>query len=418
MKKFSFPYSQDSETAEGGQAGASSILAAVEVKDSAARAVFELSIQEQPGFRIHNLSDQADPHIRILEINPDPHRAKAFIQFLQSSDPACDIFLTGACPDSPVLLEALRAGIIEFLPYPVNQQHVRHALVRYARVRHGAQRGDLPRSGHIRSVMGSSGGLGTTSVAVNLAVSLKTREPSKSVVLVEVDQQSGNLPLYVDLSPAYTFQDITNDLPRLDDALVRKFLIEHHSGIHILASGSDNLHPGRLDSLGIKPAMILLASLFDYIVVDVGHILEAPANEALALSDLIMLVTTLQVPVIRRTHTVLQTFQKNGFGAKVEIIVNRYRDEEAPLIEETESILQHRLRWRIPEDARNARHAVNQGTPCVLLNPKSSIAKGFLAMADGVSGKVMEQRGFPKSRSPINKLLQYGLAKLQLAKAS
>lgn len=394
------------------------ILVGLEVKEPSARAVFESVFQQCTNFRIHDALDHSAPDITILEVGPDPHRALALIRSLPSNRRSGDIFLTGAPPDSTVLLEALRAGVKEFFPYPVNVQHVQLALERYAEAMHSSENGDSSGTGKIISVMGSRGGLGTTSLAVNLAVSLKMREPDKSVVLVEIDQQSGNLPLYLDLSPSYSLRDFTNDLHRLDDALIKKFLIDHESGIQVLPSGYDNLHAGNLDSSAVHPTLTLLASLFDYIVVDVGHIFDASLREALSLSDLIMLVTTLQVPAIHRTQTLLQAFQKDECKGRVEIVVSQYRDEELGLIEETESTLEHRVGWRIPEDPIHTRQAINQGAPCVMLSPKTSIAKSYAELARWVSNKAGEPTGSQEFYGHFHKLIQYGRAKLRLAPAS
>lgn len=396
----------------------SPIYVELAVADPIVKSTFLSIFREHEHFQILESFDQALPHMTILEIDVDSDRALKTIQSFHSVCPARDLFLTGFPPDSEVLLEALRAGVKEFFPYPVDSQNVSKALSRYAESRAPLTFNNVSRSGRILSVLGSSGGLGVTSSAINCAVSLKAQEPEKSVVLVEVDQQSGNLPPYLDLTPSYSFQDINRDFPRLDDALVRKFLIDHESGIQVLPSGYDNLHAGRLDAIGVKQTIVLLSSLFDYVVVDVGHMLEAPAMEALSLSDHIFLLTTLQVPVIHRTKAILQALKNEGIEGSVEVVANRYRDDEEGLIEETESVLQHRVKWRIPEDGIPARQAINQGVPCVLLYPKSAIAKSYTALARWVSGRALMAIGNQKTMSHFQKIIQYGRAKLHLAEAS
>ena len=389
------------------------------VNNTAARAVFESVIREYADFRILKLSEHVAPQVTILEVDADPQRALATIQSLDSRPQACEYFLTGASPDSPVLLEALRVGVKEFFPFPVDRDAVRQALKRFGEARASTPCHEAQRSGRLVSVMGSSGGLGTTSLAVNLAVSLKAREPGKSVVLVEVDQQNGNLPAYLDLSPSYSFQDITNDLPRLDDALVRKYLLDHASGIHVLPSGYNNLRGGRLDPRGVKQTIELLALLFDYVIVDIGHTLDAPAREALSLSHLILLVTTLQVPVVHRTQGLLQEFARQGIEGTVELVTSRYCDEEEDLVEETESVLGHGIDWRIPENSIPARHAINQGTPCISIFPKTPIAKSYAELASRIAGQAVSNLPAQgPSYGHFQKLLQFGRAKLNLAKAS
>lgn len=395
-----------------------SILVELAITQPSAKAIIRSILQESVDFQVLESFEQSVPQVTILEIDADPQRAMETIRSLQSVRPVRDIFLTGPPPDSAVLMEALRAGVKEYFPYPVDPQAVSQALRRYAESRVSPEFKDGPPAGRIVSVMGSSGGLGTTSLAVNLAVSLKDQESEKSVVLVEVDQQSGNLPVYLDLTPSYSFQDITKDFPRLDDTLIKKFLIEHESGIQVLPSGYDNFHAGRLEAFGVKETIALLSSLFDYVVIDVGHTLDAPSLEALSRSNLILLVSTLQVPVVHRTEGLLQALKQQGVEGQVELVVNQYRVEDAQLIEETESVLQHRVAWRLPEDGLSARQAINQGTPCVLSHPKSAIAKSYSGLARSVSGNAVLSMGNSKLMGHLQKLIQYGRAKLHLAKAS
>jgi pilus assembly protein CpaE len=396
-----------------------SIFVDLSVTNSSARATFESVIKEYREFGFQKLSDHAVPHVTIVEVDSDPERALPIIQSLHSKHHGGEYFLTGESPDTKVLLEALRVGVKEFFPYPVDPQAVRQALKQYVEARASTTCPDALVSGRLVSVMGSSGGLGTTSLAVNLAVSLKIGDPEKSVVLVEVDQQNGNLPAYLDLSPSYSFQDINKDLPRLDDALVKKFLLDHSSGVQVLPSGYNNLHGGWLDAGGVKQTLELLAGLFDYVIVDVGHTLDAPAREALSLSKLILLVTTLQVPVIHRTQRLLQEFTREDVAECVEVVASRFCDEEEELVEETESVLAHRLDWRIPENSTPARHAINQGAPCVLLYPKTPIAKSYAGLAGRLAGSAFLN---PSTQAPstghFQKFLQYGRDKLNLAKAS
>ncbi|MDT7043450.1 AAA family ATPase [Candidatus Nitronereus thalassa] len=397
----------------------SSIFVDLAVSNTVARAAFESVIKECTDFRILKLSEQVAPQVTILEVNSDPQRALATIQSLDQSPHASEYFLTGESPDSAVLLEALRVGVKEFFPLPVDRDAVRQALKRYGEARASAPCHDLQRSGQLVSVMGSSGGLGTTSLAVNLAVSLKARETGKSVVLVEVDQQNGNLPAYLDLTPSYSFQDINSDLLRLDDALVRKFLLDHSSGIQVLPSGYNNLRSGQLNPVGVKHTMELLALLFDYVIVDIGHTLDAPAREALSLSNLILLVSTLQVPVVHRTQGLLQEFVRQGIEGAVELVMSRYCNEEEDLIEETESVLGHGIDWRIPENSMPSRHSINQGTPCVSLFPKTPIAKSYAELASRIAGRAISNLPAQgPSYGHFQKLLQFGRAKLNLAKAS
>ena len=94
------------------------------------------------------------------------------------------------------------------------------------------------------TVASGKGGVGTTSIAVNLAAALRNRPDQPTVALVDVNQHGGDLPLYLDLQPNHSFRDIATDLSRLDQAFLIRILTKTESGLQVLASGYDDLSTG------------------------------------------------------------------------------------------------------------------------------------------------------------------------------
>ena len=244
-------------------------------------------------------------------------------------------------------------------------------------------------------LVGGKGGVGTTSFAVNFGLSLQQSSPSKSVVLVELNQHGGDLAIFLDLQSQHSLRDIGSDLSRLDLALLSRVLSKHSSGIHVLPSGYDDLSSGRLPPEGVEPILRLLQSLFDYIVIDCGHFLDLTMKKALEMTSLIMVVSTLIVPVIHRTKRMLDLIRNSGVdGKKVQVIFNRYSAQEIEVLKETESALKLPASWVIPHDYATASSAVNNGLPIVLSAPRTPIAKVFFEIVVAL-GLNAEEDGNP-----------------------
>ena len=136
------------------------------------------------------------------------------------------------------------------------------------------------------ALFGGKGGVGTTSIAVNLASALRQLPGNPSVILVDVNQHGGDLPLYLDLQPNHSFRDIAADLSRLDPAFLVRVLTKCESGLQVLPSGYDDLSTGRLNPDCVEATLKLLQSSFDYVVIDCGHVLDLTTKKSLGIGQM------------------------------------------------------------------------------------------------------------------------------------
>ena len=356
-------------------------------------------IRENGEFSIKKGQDPEVPQLLILEIDEDPEKTFSQIKTLLGSSKDTEIFLTSPNMDSKTLLDALRVGMKEFLPQPIQQNEFQAALERFKvrRTEAGPRPGEKP-LGQIISLFGGKGGAGTTSLAVNLAATLHLRPDKPSVVLVDVNQHGGDVPLYLDIHVPHSFRDIAADLSRLDRAFLSSLLLKHESGLQVLASGFDDLSSGRLSPDCIDPTLKLLQTMFDYVVVDCGHVLDLATKKALELSSSILVVSQLLVPVVHRTKRILDLLHRSSLSSeKIMLVVNRYLQQENDLLAETEKVLKVKARWLIPNDYVTICDAVNAGKPIKLLTPKAKLVKSFEQLAASFCQR--PERGIQKTGS-------------------
>ena len=384
MSKSSWKPTRVSATKSKAEPQAGSVVVEVSVQTPDVKQALEDIIGENGGFYIKQPKDTGLPQLLVLEIDADdPEKTFSLVRTVRDSASGVEVFLTSSKTDSQILLEALRVGMKEFFPQPIQRNEVEAALERFKTRSNGTtvQSGEK-RSAKIIAVFGGKGGVGATSVAVNLAACLNLMESKPSVVLVDVNQHGGDVPLYLDLQPTRSFRDIGSDLSRLDLAFLGSVLSKDERGLHILPSGYDDLSSGRLSPDCVEPTLKLLQSMFDYVVIDCGHVLESTTKRAMELASTIIVVSQLVVPVVHRTKRVLDLLLGSGFSKeKLQLIVNRYSPNDKEVLAETEEIFKHKTSWVIPNDYPSAISAVNGGKPVRVTTPRSALSKAYHELA-------------------------------------
>jgi pilus assembly protein CpaE len=366
------------------------------IRSAECKATLEGIIREVEGVRLKDSQEAAVPELVIMELEDNPEETFSLIREMGKLNKGTEIFLTASKVDSPILLEAMRAGAKEFLGQPIQKQEVVEAISRFLdRVEtHVSKAEGQRKSGKILAFFGGKGGVGTTSIAVNLAAALNTLPDKPSVVLVDVNQHGGDLPLYLDLQPSHSFRDIATDLSRLDQAFLIRVLTKTELGIQVLASGYDDLSTGRLSPDCVEATLRLLQANYDYVILDCGHVLDLTTKKALELATLIMVTSTLMVPVVHRTKRILELLRGSGFPAnKIRLVMNRFLTAEQDVLKETEEILKQKAFWLFPNDYPSASQAVNSGKPLIDVAPRSAASKSYLDLASSFDEKPTKPAG-------------------------
>jgi len=359
-------------------------LVDISVNNGECKSALTKCLKEIEGIRFRESQSAELANLVIMDLAENPEETFSVIRDMGKMANAPEIFLTAPMPDSAVLLEAMRAGAKEFLAQPIQGQEVEKAMGRFweRAVTQKDKSKSEKKSGSLIAFFGGKGGVGTTSIAVNLACAFKQLPSNPSVILVDVNQHGGDLPLYLDLQPNHSFRDIAADLSRLDPAFLIRVLTKCESGLQVLPSGYDDLSTGRLSPDCVEATLKLLQASFDYVVIDCGHVLDLTTKKALELATWIMVASTLMVPVVHRTKRILELLRGSGFPAnKIRLVINRYLSAEQDVLKETEEILKQKTFWSIPNDYPSCSQSVNSGKSVIEGSPRSSVAKSFKDLA-------------------------------------
>jgi pilus assembly protein CpaE len=357
------------------------ISVGLDIKNEGLRGEFAEIIAAQHGFYLtqHDYHRAAD--LLILELNEDRGKTFSQVQAILGASPYTEIFLTSAYADSEVLLEVLRAGVKEFIPQPINRAELEEALLRF-KERHREKKPAPVKRGKLITIIGSKGGVGTTTIAVNLAVSLLQVNPDCSVVLVDLNPQFGDAALFLDMESSHTMGDVAKNIGRLDETFLMSILSKHSSGLYLLPSANAVEEIGLLTPEAAEKTLELLQTMFDYVVIDSGESLAETTLATLNISPTIFLVCTLTLPVLRNTKRLLNILSHLHYPTdNISIIVNRYEKHTEVSLKDMEEVLGRKAAWMIPNDYFTTMNAINKGQPLFTISGRADVTKNFLKLA-------------------------------------
>mgnify|MGYP000952887788 CR=1 FL=1 len=356
------------------------IAVSIDCRNEEVRRTFEAIASCRRHYLIAKGQATGSVDMLLLELDEfRPQHTFERVRQLLSTAPDLEVFLTASHMDPQLLLEAFRVGVKEFLPQPLTRHDIESALTRFEERFACKASGTELQAGRVVAVVGVRGGIGTSTVATNLAVSVQQARRQEPIALMDLDIHGGDLGLFLDLPVSQGLAHLAKDISRLDDTILRSTLVRHSSGLQFLASGCDAYDDWTLAPGTMMRILALLRSFHRHVFVDCGHILEPSVREVMDSADQILVVTTLSLPAIRRTKRLLDVLTEAHYPAgKVALVVNRYETDQKDLLEQTEALLNFKISGLIPNDYGSASESIQHGKPLTVLAPKTSIGQWYL----------------------------------------
>jgi len=255
------------------------------------------------------------PDAALVAIEPDAAEAFAFVGRLVRD--GVKALVVGTQKDADLILRAMRAGASEFA-VAGDLEHLLQAVRSLLR-----PPGDS-RLGRVTTVFAPKGGVGATTLAVNLAGALAKR--GERTCLLDLDLEMGDVLAFLDLAGSYGVADVIDNLHRLDRDLLETSLPRHRSGIHVLAQSNKVEDAEAVDASALGRLLDFLRHHYQHIVVDGARGFDELSLAALDSSQRILLVVTQEIPAIRNARRAAELFRRLGYGEdRVRLVVNRHQ---------------------------------------------------------------------------------------------
>ena len=326
--------------------------------------------------QLHGEIVRLKPAAAIIALGANSDQAIKLIQRLGTESPKTAIISAAHNASPDLLLQSLRAGAREFLQLPIRADELKTVLDRVAEFCAGQV--EAPKKkGRMVAVFSSKGGCGTSFIATNLAASTNAR-----TVLVDLNLQAGDLPLFLGVDPKYSFADMAENRTRLDDALIKSFVTPYSSNLSLLAAPKEADSADEIEPEHVFEVLQRLRESYEYVVLDPQHTFDSITLAALDQSDEIVLILTLDIPAIRSTQRALEIFDRLGYPRKkIRIVVNRWSKQIDLDLRQVEKFLGEPVIGFVPSDYQTAVTSINLGRPLVQSDPNSKIAQEIRRVA-------------------------------------
>ncbi len=338
---------------------------------------------------------QTSPDIGVVAIDQDPEKALDLVSRVTQHSPDCAVFVVSSSKDGNLILQAMRAGAKEFLPQPVRIEDLLAAIARVGERKFG--RGESKaRGSQVIAMVGVTGGVGVSTLAVNLGCAL-ARNETNTVALVDLDLCLGDADVLLDTIPDYTIVDVAQNVTRLDYSLLKRSLTKHASGLFLLPRPVQLEDVSLLSAEDLQRVIGLLKATFTHLVLDLSKAFTPVDMMALEMAHHVLLVTQLDLPCLRNVVRLMMSFQNmEGMADKVKIIVNRSGMENGQItLKKAQEIISREIFWQVPNDYRACSEARNNGIPLLEQASRSAVTQSILRLAETLSGE--------KSKEPEKK---------------
>jgi pilus assembly protein CpaE len=342
---------------------------------------------------------QTNPDIGFVALDGNPDKALELVASLAKLAPSCAILVTSSSTDGNLILRTMRAGAKEFLTQPLRAEDLATSLQRVSSQRAGGAKG-AARGCKVIAVTGAAGGVGTTSLAVNLSCSLAANV-ANSVVLLDLDLCLGDADVFLDTIPEYTLSDVAQNVARLDLTLLKRSLTKHDSGLYLLPRPVQLEDARHITNEELTRVLGLLKASFTHVIVDTSKGFNSLDMQVLAEADDVLLVTQLDLPCLRNVVRLMMSFKESGkFDDKVKIVVNRSGYETGQIsLKKAQETIGRDIFWQIPNDYRVMVEVRNNGVPLIQQAPKAAITQSMNQLAAALSGQPDEPASESASKS-------------------
>ena len=367
------------------------------------------------------------PDVVLMDINMPDMDGIAATERLAAEVPSAAVVMMSVQGEADYLRRSMLAGAREFLVKPFSSDELTSSIRQvYTREReklsrmavrtvagHAPGTGPSTPGGHeggepgrVVAVFGPKGGVGRTTLAVNLAVAAAT-ELGQRTCLVDASFQFGDVGVLLNLNPKNkSIADLIPELESGETESLDTFLVSHSAGIQVLLAPPSPEMAELITPHGAKRMIELLRMSHDLVIVDCMASFNDTTLAILDLADTVLTMLSLEITSIKNIRLFLEVAEQLGYGSdKVRLVLNRADSSLGIRVADVEHSIGRRVDHTIVSDGRSVVYALNRGVPFFLSNREAQVSQDILRLATAVVGSRSAEAGEPAKKSTQKKSL-------------
>jgi len=323
----------------------------------------------------------AQPDVVILDLR-ETAALPPTLTTLKRQHPTTGVVIVASRMDPVLMLEAMRAGVNEWVADPITAAELNAAIERVGSSRVASKQGQIV------AFVGAKGGVGTTTIAVNVASALAQAVDDERTLLMDFHLSYGDAAVFLGAEPRFSVADAMENTHRLDEAFFESLVVQSKStGVHLLASAERAV--GAVDLRRIATLLTFASSHYRYTFLDV------PRSEAAVLDSLegvasILIVANQELATVRNAGRIAAALRQRYGKDRVKIVVSRYDKQAEINTEDIARVVGSPVKYTVPSDYRAALTSLNKGRP-LALDKDSRLAPAFQSMAFDLAGIRVEK---------------------------
>ncbi len=327
------------------------------------------------------------PNVIVLDLRGNAHVPPA-IATIRRQHPDTGVVVVASALDPALLLEAMRAGVSELVADPLTVVDLEKAIGRVSGQRPAAE------LGRVFGFIGAKGGIGTTTVAVNICAALGAMSKPQRALMIDLHQAGGDAAVYVGAEPRFSIVDALENTHRLDASFFRTLVVEAAPGADLLAS-PDKPFTLPLDPAKVRALIEFATSIYKYTVIDLSRT-DAAVLDALDHVSSITIVANQELATVKSASRLITMLRQRYGREKIKVALSR-SDRQADIGHaDVERAVGSEIAVTFPSDYRLALHALNAGRPLALDN-HNELSASFKRFAVQLVGAKVARDATPRS---------------------
>ena len=346
------------------------------------------------------LIKELKPDVVLMDINMPVMDGIKATEEISLTVPETTIIIMSVQGEQEYLKKAMSAGAREFINKPFSSEDLIQVIqkVYYMEVRRRENLSTPNVKEEIKSkvitVFSTKGGVGKTTIASNLAVSI-ARATKKKVALVDLDLQFGDIAIILNLSAKNTISDLIKEFGKLNAELMDEYLVSHFTGVRVLPAPIKPEYAEYITSAHVEKIIDTLKENYHYVIIDTSANFHETVLTALDMSDNILMVSTLDLPTIKNIKAGLDVMGSLHYNdEKIKIVLNKASEQYGIKYKDFENTIKNTIWAYIPEDSNTVITSANKGFPFVMTRTETKVSKAICGIANEmVKAKIIETKG-------------------------